>query len=72
MIVANKRSICNFNLIIENHVIESVDKIENLGIIIDNNLIFVSHIEYICKQIHKKIAKLTIINFYNVIVKPQF
>lgn len=81
MILNNKRSL-NLNLIVENEVIERVEEIKYLGIIIDSELRFESHIDYLCKKIAKKlgfikrirkdVTTLTLINIYNVIVKPHF
>lgn len=67
---------------INNQIIEKVDQIKYLGFIIDKDLKFKTHIDYICKKIGKKIgffkrvrkqiSILTAINIYNTIIKPHF
>lgn len=62
--------------------IEIVNEIKYLGIVIDKDLKFDPHYNYICKKISKKIAFLrrirskistiTAIRIYNTIVKPHF
>lgn len=70
------------NFEINNKIIEKVEKIKYLGFIIDKELKFRDHIDYICKKIGKKIGffkrirnKISIttaINIYNTIIKPHF
>lgn len=67
---------------INNEVIEKVNEIKYLGFIIDKQLKFKEHMEYICKKIGKKIgffkrirnkiSILTAINIYNTTIKPHF
>lgn len=67
---------------INNTEIEKVTSIKYLGFIIDRDLKFKEHIEFICKKIGKKIgffrrlrnkvSIMTAINIYNVIIKPHF
>lgn len=62
--------------------IEKVTHIKYLGFMIDNELKFRQHTEYICKKIGKKIgffrrirnkiSTMTAINIYNTIIKPHF
>lgn len=70
------------NIYIEGVQIEKVEEIKYLGIIIDKNLKFESHFNYVCKKASKKIAFLrriryklstiTAINIYNTTIKPHF
>lgn len=67
---------------INNQIIEKVNQIKYLGFIIDKNLKFKNHIDYICKKIGKKISFfkrirnqvsiLTAVNIYNTMIKPHF
>lgn len=67
---------------INNVKIERVKQMKYLGFIIDENLNFKEHIEYICKKIGKKIgffkrvrkklSILTAVNVYNTMIKPHF
>lgn len=73
---------CNIDLSIDNENIEQVDQIKYLGVIIDQNLKFDKHVDYIVKKISKKVqffrrikSKLDFnasIRVYNVIIKPHF
>lgn len=67
---------------INNEIIERVNKIKYLGFVIDQDLKFHDHTDYICKKIGKKISFfkrirkrvsiLTSINIYNTIIRPHF
>ena len=67
---------------INNVIIEKVNSIKYLGFIIDKELKFNDHMEFICKKIGKKIgffrrirnrmSIITSINIYNTIIKPHF
>lgn len=79
MIVNSKLS---RNIYIDNAVLEEVAEIKYLGVIIDKNLNFKSHINYICKKIskklyffskiRKKLSTLSAIRIYNTMIKPHF
>lgn len=72
----------NMTIEINNKIIEKVESIKYLGFVIDKNLKFKEHIDYICKKIGKKIgffkrirnkvSMITAINIYNTIIKPHF
>ena len=65
-----------------NVIIEKVNLIKYLGFIIDKELKFNDHKEFICKKIGKKFeffrrirngkSFITSINIYNTIIKPHF
>lgn len=67
---------------INDQVIEKVGEIKYLGMIIDKEIKFKTHIDYICKKIGKKISFFkrirkhitlaTAINVYNTMIKPHF
>lgn len=67
---------------INDEIIEKVKHIKYLGFIIDKELKFKEHMEYMCKKIGKKIgflrrirntiSTITAINIYNTIIKPHF
>lgn len=67
---------------INNEGIEKVNNMKYLGFIIDKEMKFKDHIDYICKKISKKIgffkrirnkiSLITSINVYNTIIKPHF
>jgi Reverse transcriptase (RNA-dependent DNA polymerase) len=71
-----------FPVLIDGVVIEYVDSIKYLGVIIDNNLKFDEHVEYVIKKAATKISylgrlsrtlsKKTKILIYNCIVAPHF
>lgn len=73
---------CNVIFKINNETIEKVKQIKYLGFVIDKELKFKQHVEYICKKIGKKIgffkrvrnkiSVTTAINMYNTIIKPHF
>ena len=66
---------------INNVIIEKVNSIKYLGFIIDKELKFNDHMEFICKKIGEKIRVfrsirnkiliITSINIYNTIIKPR-
>lgn len=72
----------NIQFKINDEVIEKVKSIKYLGFIIDKELKFKEHIEYICKKIGKKIgffkrirnkiSVTTAINICNTMIKPHF
>ena len=72
----------NSSFRINNVVIEKVNSIKYLGFIIDRDLKLKEHLEYICREIGKKIgffkrlrnkvSILTSINIYNTILKPYY
>lgn len=72
----------DINFEINDQIIEKVTEIKYLGFIIDKNLKFKEHVEYMCKKIGKKIgffkrirkqiSIFTAINIYNTIIKPHF
>lgn len=76
----NMNSESTFN--INGKLIEKVSNIKYLGFIIDSEMKFNDHVEYMCKKIGKKIGFFkrvrkqlslqTSINLYNVIIKPHF
>lgn len=72
----------NIEFKINDKIIEKVKNIKYLGFIIDSDLKFKDHIDYICRKIGKKIGffkrirnkinTINSINIYNTIVKPHF
>ena len=80
MMVINSNS--EINIEINGKLIENVKIIKYLGVIIDKNLNFNEHIEYVCKKIGKKIGFiktlrnkmdiLTAIQIHNTMIKPHF
>ena len=71
-----------FGIIIDKAEIELVDKIKYLGVIMDHELKFKDHCDYICKKISKKIGVMGRLNkvlttyamkvVYNTIVLPHY
>lgn len=72
----------DINISIDNTKIEIVQSIKYLGVIIDNNLKFGEHVDYVCKKVSKKLgffyrcgkylspwARRTV---YNTIIMPHF
>ena len=85
MLLGTKHSLNNelhCNIKINNQEIENVAEFKYLGIVIDNNLSFNKHAEYIAKKISKKVNYLSRIGkylsawtkriIYNTIVHPHF
>lgn len=70
------------DIVIDGEIIEQVDEIKYLGVVIDRELNFKSHINYISKKIAKKvgflsrirkrISTLSAIKIYNTMIKPHF
>ena len=52
------------NLIINDLTLENVSKQRVLGVPIDNKLTWQSQIDYVCKELNKKIALFKRISFY--------
>ena len=53
-----------FNLIINGLTLENVSKQRVLGVLIDNKQTWQSQIDYVCKELNKKIALFKRISFY--------
>lgn len=70
------------NLTIDNEIVQQVKEMKYLGVVIDQKLKFESHVNYIAKKIAKKVgffrrirnrvAIISAINIYNVLIKPHF
>ena len=82
MILNNPSPELQFNIQINNTIIEQITSIKYLGIVLDNKLSFNEHIDHICKKVSKKlgvlrrtrknISKNSAIKVFNVTVKPHF
>lgn len=85
MLLGTKHNLNNelyCNIKINNQEIENVTEFKYLGVVIDNNLSFCKHAEYITKKISKKVNYLSRISkylstwtkriIYNTIIHPHF
>ena len=64
MLFTNKKKKSKFKLKINNNQIFESDSVKYLGVIIDNKLIWKTHIEYICSKIAKGLWALTRLKKY--------
>ena len=72
----------SLNIVINNNVVENVAEFEYLGVIIDTNLSFSRHCEYVAKKVSKKVSFLsrmgkflstrTKLLVYKTIIAPHF
>lgn len=72
----------NYNISLSGYNLEVVNEIKYLGIIIDNELNFKNHVNYLCKKISKKVnffyrirnqvSVMSAIKIYNTMIKPYF
>lgn len=77
-----KEDLKNNNIIIQGKKIEFVNEIKYLGVIIDSNLNFNKHCDFICKKVSKKIGFLcrvaeslslwSRVTVYSTIIAPHF
>lgn len=78
----SENSSINVNVVINREQIEQVKQIKYLGVVLDEQLNFIEHVNYICKKISKKLGVLrkvrknisisTAVNVYNVLIKSHF
>lgn len=84
MVISHKKNLNtqNLKILIDDKEITNTTEIKYLGVIIDNKLNFINHLEYVKKKLHKKLAlfrriddklnAFTKIVLYKSIVAPHF
>ena len=80
--VRKKVAECNLKIILANKVIEVVDELKYLGVIVDKNLRFSAHVNYVGKKVGSKLGVLRRISgdltpytrctIYRTIIAPHF